>query len=44
MHSYAGQKLAGQSNVFCGAYWGWGFHEDGARSAQRVVDQIQVDA
>lgn len=29
---------------FCGAYWGWGFHEDGARSAQRVVDQIQVDA
>ena len=25
---------------FCGAYWGWGFHEDGARSAQRVVDQL----
>jgi predicted NAD/FAD-binding protein len=25
---------------FCGAYWGWGFHEDGARSAARVVDAI----
>ncbi|MBV9311669.1 MAG: FAD-dependent oxidoreductase [Solirubrobacterales bacterium] len=21
---------------FCGAYWGWGFHEDGVRSALRV--------
>lgn len=26
---------------FCGAWWGWGFHEDGARSARRVVDGIQ---
>ncbi|WP_407408760.1 NAD(P)/FAD-dependent oxidoreductase [Acinetobacter sp.] len=25
---------------YCGAYWGWGFHEDGARSAQRVVDYL----
>lgn len=25
---------------FCGAWWGWGFHEDGARSAQRVIDAI----
>jgi len=25
---------------FCGAWWGWGFHEDGARSARRVVDHI----
>ena len=25
---------------FCGAYWGWGFHEDGVRSAQRVVDSL----
>ncbi len=22
---------------FCGAYWGWGFHEDGVVSAQRVA-------
>lgn len=27
---------------FCGAWWGWGFHEDGARSAQRVIDDIEV--
>ncbi|TVS10789.1 MAG: FAD-dependent oxidoreductase [Wenzhouxiangella sp.] len=26
---------------FCGAWWGWGFHEDGARSARRVVDHIE---
>jgi predicted NAD/FAD-binding protein len=25
---------------FCGAWWGWGFHEDGARSARRVIDDI----
>lgn len=25
---------------FCGAYWGWGFHEDGARSAARVIDAL----
>lgn len=25
---------------FCGAYWGWGFHEDGARSAKQVVDHL----
>jgi hypothetical protein len=25
---------------FCGAWWGWGFHEDGARSARRVVDGL----
>lgn len=25
---------------YCGAYWGWGFHEDGARSAKRVVDAL----
>lgn len=27
---------------FCGAWWGWGFHEDGARSARRVIDDIEV--
>jgi len=25
---------------YCGAYWGWGFHEDGVVSAERVVAQI----
>jgi len=35
------QDINGQQRTwFCGAYWGWGFHEDGARSAQRVVDAI----
>ncbi|MEE4640065.1 MAG: FAD-dependent oxidoreductase [Wenzhouxiangella sp.] len=26
---------------FCGAWWGWGFHEDGACSAQRVIDDLE---
>lgn len=26
---------------YCGAWWGWGFHEDGARSARRVVDALE---
>jgi predicted NAD/FAD-binding protein len=25
---------------YCGAYWGWGFHEDGVQSALRVVREI----
>jgi uncharacterized protein len=25
---------------FCGAYWGWGFHEDGVRSAVRVAERF----
>ncbi|MEG0184113.1 MAG: FAD-dependent oxidoreductase [Stenotrophomonas sp.] len=25
---------------FAGAYWGWGFHEDGIASARRVVDAL----
>jgi len=27
---------------FAGAYWGWGFHEDGIRSARRVVDALEA--
>jgi predicted NAD/FAD-binding protein len=27
---------------YCGAYWGWGFHEDGVASALRVVDEIRA--
>ncbi|HEU4461544.1 MAG TPA: FAD-dependent oxidoreductase [Solirubrobacterales bacterium] len=26
---------------YCGAYWGWGFHEDGVVSAQRVCEEIE---
>jgi predicted NAD/FAD-binding protein len=26
---------------FCGAYWRWGFHEDGVQSALAVVDNVQ---
>jgi predicted NAD/FAD-binding protein len=25
---------------FCGAYWGWGFHEDGVNSAVRVAESF----
>jgi uncharacterized protein len=25
---------------FCGAYWGWGFHEDGVTSALRVAERF----
>jgi predicted NAD/FAD-binding protein len=39
------QSLWGEINgvnrsYFCGAYWGWGFHEDGARSAHRVAHHL----
>jgi predicted NAD/FAD-binding protein len=27
---------------FCGAYWGWGFHEDGVSSAVRVAREFGV--
>lgn len=34
-------EINGQNrSSFCGAYWGWGFHEDGARSAANVVNQL----
>lgn len=29
---------------FCGAWWGWGFHEDGVRSARRVIDDLERSA
>jgi predicted NAD/FAD-binding protein len=31
---------AGNRTSFCGAYWGWGFHEDGVRSALRVAQRF----
>jgi len=31
-------EVSGRDRVhFCGAYWGWGFHEDGVRSGLRVA-------
>ncbi|MDJ0957943.1 MAG: FAD-dependent oxidoreductase [Arenicellales bacterium] len=43
--SLRAQKSLGEYNgynstYFAGAYMGWGFHEDGVRSAQQVVDAI----
>ncbi len=47
---YTPQTLAAQKRrhevnglnrtYYAGAYWGWGFHEDGAKSAQDVIDSI----
>ena len=28
---------------YCGAYWGWGFHEDGVVSAIRACDGIAAE-
>lgn len=35
---------AGQRTHFCGAYWFYGFHEDGLNSALRVCKALGVDA
>lgn len=35
-------EINGANNTFyCGAYWGWGFHEDGFASAMDVVSLLQ---
>ncbi|MGC9221298.1 MAG: NAD(P)/FAD-dependent oxidoreductase [Solirubrobacteraceae bacterium] len=38
------QEISGPAGRthFCGAYWGWGFHEDGVRSALRVAESFGV--
>jgi predicted NAD/FAD-binding protein len=34
-------EISGQHRThFCGAYWGWGFHEDGVVSALRVAERF----
>jgi uncharacterized protein len=35
------QEISGHNRThYCGAYWGWGFHEDGVRSALRVAGEL----
>jgi predicted NAD/FAD-binding protein len=34
-------EISGRSRThFCGAYWGWGFHEDGVVSGLRVAERF----
>ena len=34
-------EISGQNRThYCGAYWGWGFHEDGVKSGERVATQL----
>ncbi len=36
-------EISGRNRThFCGAYWGWGFHEDGVMSALRVAEHFGV--
>ncbi len=36
-------EISGRNRThFCGAYWGWGFHEDGVVSAERVAAGLGV--
>src|ERR1700691_566500 len=35
------REISGRNRThYCGAYWGWGFHEDGLNSARRVVGEL----
>ena len=38
-----GCEISGHNRThYCGAYWGWGFHEDGVASALRVARELAV--
>lgn len=38
-------EISGQRGThYCGAYWGWGFHEDGVRSALAACDWFGLGA
>ena len=35
-------EISGQNRThYCGAYWGWGFHEDGVVSGERVAERAR---
>jgi predicted NAD/FAD-binding protein len=35
------EEISGRNRThYCGAYWGWGFHEDGVRSALRAAHEL----
>ncbi len=37
-------EISGRNHThFCGAYWGWGFHEDGVVSGVRVAERLGAD-
>jgi predicted NAD/FAD-binding protein len=39
------EEIGGRNRThYCGAYWGWGFHEDGVASADRAVAAIGREA
>jgi predicted NAD/FAD-binding protein len=36
-------EISGSNRThYCGAYWGWGFHEDGLNSARRVASELAL--
>ncbi len=36
-------EISGSNRThYCGAYWGWGFHEDGLNSARRVASELTM--
>ncbi len=38
-------EISGKNRTsFCGAYWGWGFHEDGFRSGVQAAQEIRQSA
>jgi predicted NAD/FAD-binding protein len=38
-------EISGRNRThYCGAYWGWGFHEDGVESAHRAVAAVGREA
>jgi predicted NAD/FAD-binding protein len=36
-------EISGRNRThYCGAYWGWGFHEDGVVSGLAVAERLRV--